>query len=105
MENEKINKIFKKILEDKKLSDEMEKVSPGIKAQMAGIMARSWFPYGTTRKVIMGVIILVAFIGAISDKRWLLMLVVACIFSPRIMGEFLGALGLVSRFLFGRSKK
>ena len=101
----KINKVFKKIMEDKELSDEMEKVSPGIKGAMAGLMMRSWLPFGVLRKVIMGLIILGALIGAIFDKRWFLMLLVACTFSPRIMGEFLGALGIVLRFLFGTSKK
>lgn len=92
-------------MEDKELSDEMEKVSPGIKGAMAGFMLRSWLPLGTARKVIMGVIILVALIGTIFDKRWLLMLLVVCIFSPRIVGEFTYALGSISRFLFGTSKK
>jgi len=106
MEDEKIYKILKKISENKEFSDEMEKVSPGIKAQMAGIMCRSWLPFGTTRKVIMAMIVLIALIGTILfDKRWLLILLIACTFSPRIMGEFLSVLGLISRFLFGTSKK
>ena len=56
---------FKKILENKELADEMEKISPEIKPQMAGYLMRSWLPPGIVRKSIMVSIALIAILGGI----------------------------------------
>jgi hypothetical protein len=84
-------------MENKELADELERVNPGIKAQMAGYLLRPWLPHGATRKIIMIIIVIVALIGGVKYGQnlfFLLLLLLPC-FSPRIVGEislFIGKL-------------
>lgn len=97
---EKITEVFNKILKDKKLSEEMERVSPGITSKMAGYVLSSWLPIGTNRIIVVGLIVIIA-IGAIFDKRFLYLLLILPLFSPRITAEILMFLGS----LFGKHKE
>lgn len=99
MANDHYDKAFKKILENKELADEMEKVSPGIKAQMTGYLLSSWLPRDTKRKVMMLVIALVTLIGGLiyGQKLFFLLLLILPFFSPRIVGEVAMFLGRISK--------
>ncbi len=80
--------IFRKILENKELSEELERVSPGIIAKMSGNIMSSWLPHGVRRKVAMLVITVSSLVGGmVYDLRWLYLLFLLPLFSPRIVGE------------------
>ncbi len=55
MTNNNHDESFKKILENKELADEMEKINPnpGITSKMVGHLLSSWLSRDTTRKVIL----------------------------------------------------
>ncbi len=75
---------IKKIMEDKELADEMEKVSPGMKAQMAGYLLSPWLPHGGIRKILMIIIALVALVsGGVYGKKLFFLLLLILFFSPR----------------------
>lgn len=99
MANGNYDKAFKKILENKDIADEMEKVSPGIKAQMAGYLLSSWLPRDATREIIMVIIALVAIVGGFiyGQKLFYLLLLILPFFSPRIVGEVAMFLGRISK--------
>lgn len=90
---------IKKIMEDKELADEMEEVSPGIKAQMAGYLLSPWLPHGATRKILMIIIALVGLVGGgvYGQKLFFLLLLILPFFSPRIIGEVARFIGMISR--------
>ena len=81
--------IIKKISEHPELADEMEKVSPGIKAKMSGYLLSPWLPRGISRKLIMLIILIVAIIGCFfyGKPLLLILLLLLPLFSPRIAGE------------------
>jgi hypothetical protein len=92
------HEVIKRILENKDLADETEKVRPGIKAQMAGYLMSPWLPHGTTRKIIMVVIVLIALVGVVySCKLFILLLLILPFFSPRIVGEIARFIGMISK--------
>ena len=92
-------KVIKKVMEDKELADELEQVSPGLKAQMAGYLLSPWLPHGAIRKIIMIIIALFALIGGVKfgQKLFFLLLILLPIFSPRIVGEVSLFIGKLSR--------
>ena len=98
MDNKEYEAI-KKIMDNPELADEMEKVSPGIKAQMAGYLARSWLPAGIMRKMLMLIIALISIMTAELYQNnsfyWLLLLLP--MFSLRIVGETANFLGKFSQ--------
>ena len=97
--DDKTYKYFKKILNNRELADELEKVQSGIKAQMAGYLAHPWLPVGITRKIVMIIIVLISITAAEIYKNnsfyWLLLMLP--IFSPRIVGETLYLIGKISK--------
>ena len=82
-------KVFTKVMDNKELADELEQVSTGLKAQMAGYLLSPWLPHGAIRKIIMIIIALFALIGGVKfgQKLFFLLLILLPIFSPRIVGE------------------
>lgn len=86
----------KKIMEHPEITDEMEKVSPGIKSKMAGYLLSPWLPISWTRRIIMVIIIIVA-IFRISISLWFLLLFLLPLFSPRIVGEIVRFFGKINR--------
>jgi hypothetical protein len=88
-------KVIKEIMENPELADEMEKVQPGVKAQMSGYLLSPWLPHGAARKVVMIVIALVAVLGYLmtGSGYFLLALLLLPMFSPRLVGEAARALG------------
>lgn len=73
-------------------------------ANIAGRLASSWLPQGTTRKIILFVFLILAIKYFMQDDYLLtiIMLVLASLFSPRAMGElvhFIGRIvGMIGRF-------
>ena len=99
MKNDKQYEAIKQIMDNPELADEMEKVHPGIKAQMAGYLCSPWLPMGATRKVVMLIIALIAIIGAVvfDDKLFYLFLLILLFFSPRVMGVIAYFCGMMFR--------
>jgi len=90
--------VIKKIMENKELADEMEQVSPGIKALMTGYLLNPWLPHGATRKILMVAIALVGLVGGVvyGQKFFFLLLLILPFFSPRIVGEVAMFIGRIS---------
>jgi len=91
MRENNTDELLKEVLENEQLADELESVTPGIKAQMAGYLLRSWFPRDAKRRITMLVIALVAVMGGFvyGHKLFYLLLLVLPLFSPRIVGELI----------------
>jgi len=96
MDSKQYNAI-KQIMNNPELADEMEKVDPGIKAQMAGYLLNPWLPVGVARKVLMAIIALAGILlPVVSGNKWFyLLLLISLSFSPRAMGEFLRLYGKI----------
>jgi hypothetical protein len=88
-------KSIKGIMDNPELADEMEKVHPGIKAEMAGYLMHPWLPAGMGRKVLMFAIAVFVILLAIvfDNKLFYLLLFVLVLFSPRATGELLSFYG------------
>jgi hypothetical protein len=89
--------VIRKIMANHEFANKMEKLDPGIKDQMAGILLSPWLPSGLIRKMIMLIIVAIAIIGALFYKNNLfyLLLLILPIFSPRSMGEILFIYGKI----------
>ena len=60
----------------------------GVRDQLAGYQLSFWLPRGYIRKALMFLFVTVAVIGAVRfSSFWLLFLVLAPAFSPRVVGE------------------
>jgi hypothetical protein len=82
-------KSIKEIMDNPELANEMEKVHPGIKAEMAGYLSHPWLPAGMGRKILMfAIAVFVVLLAIVFDnKLFYLLLFVLLLFSPRAMGE------------------
>ncbi len=96
MTEDKEYELLRRAMSHKSLADEMEKVSPGIKAEISGYLLSQWLPSGWGRKIAMAIIFLIAVLGSFKSTWFLLLLLLLPLFSPRIVGE-------VARF-FGKLK-
>jgi len=76
------------------LTEEQQEEFPKLKASLAGVLMSSWLPADFGRKTIMLVIFLVAVLGAfIANGKFLLLLLLLPLFSPRMMGELMVFIG------------
>lgn len=82
----------------------MNKEHNNLEAQIAGHLASSWLPQGTTRKIVLFILLIFAIKYFMQDDYLLtiIMLALASLFSPRAMGElvhFTGRIvGMIGRF-------
>jgi len=89
---------IQRMLEDETLTDDERQELEMHAAKLAGTLLSTWLPFGLLRKFLMTVFILVAIYGIISGMNWLIFsLVIAGMFSPRLVGEVAYLLGKLSR--------
>jgi len=88
-------KVIKAIVENPALADELERVHPGVKAQMSGYLLSPLLPHGVARKIVIIIIILIGVLGYLmtGSGYFLLALLLLPMFSPRLVGEAARALG------------
>lgn len=88
MTQAKDRELIKTIMAHPELATELEKSHPGLQDQMTGYLLSFWLPQGLWRKVVMFALIVVAVVGTLTTGSlwYLLLLLVACMFSPRIVG-------------------
>ena len=99
--HEEVKKNFEKItelLKDGNLLVEEKQKFETLKAQLAGILFRTWLPFDWVRRSIMIVLFLVGLYGLVEGNyillvAWLILL----FFSPRFVGEFSYAIGKIFR--------
>ncbi|MDO8283281.1 MAG: hypothetical protein Q7U10_11785 [Thermodesulfovibrionia bacterium] len=78
------------------LSLEEKEAFESTSAQIAGLLCRAWFPRDLGRRLIMLLIMIIGFIGLVYDHKLLMLCwLVLPLFSPRLMGEVLFAIGSV----------
>lgn len=82
---------------EKYIQDNLVKKSPSsdtlVAAAQAGEALRDWLPRGVVRKLIMITLLVIGARGLVGNPWLLLWIPVACLFSPRIMGEVAIAVG------------
>jgi hypothetical protein len=89
---------LKKILENANLLDEMEKMNPGIKAQLTGMLIRPWIPVTWSKRMIMLALLAAAALGSVFLTLWfLLALIPLPFFSPKVFYETLFLLARLKR--------
>jgi hypothetical protein len=68
-----------------------------IQAALAGQLLSSWLPIGVIRKLIFLTLLIFAVIGIATEPQWyhFLSILIALIFSPRVVGEITYALGKI----------
>jgi len=88
-------KAIKAIMDHPELAGELEKIHPGLKAQMSGYLLSPWLPHGVVRKIIMIIIAFIAILGYFVEGSgyFLFALLLLPMFSPRLVGEAARALG------------
>jgi hypothetical protein len=99
--HEEAKKNFKKItelLKEGNLSAEEKQKFETLKAQLAGVLFRTWLPFDWVRRSIMIVLFLVGLYGLVEGHYLLLMAwLILLFFSPRFVGEFIYAIGKIFR--------
>jgi hypothetical protein len=91
-QHEELKSLFQKtsqILNDKNLSLEEKREFEVIHTQLAGALLSTWLPAGFGRKFAITLMIVVAIYFFIQYEYILgfIVLILACMFSPRIIGE------------------
>jgi len=99
--HEEVKKNFEKItelLKDGNLLVEEKQKFETLKAQLAGILFRTWLPFDWVRRSIMIVLFLVGLYGLVEGNYILLVVwLILLFFSPRFVGEFSYAIGKIFR--------
>ncbi len=95
------------IIADPNLSEEqrqgLEETFSVSRAQLAGLALSVWLPFGTPRKIIMLICLIVGVYNVFMGNLWyLLLLVVVAFFSPRLLGELSTLIGEFQRIHPGK---
>jgi hypothetical protein len=94
MNNKQADELFKKILEDETIREELEKRNPELVAGIAGYLLSSWLPSDIWRRVLMfGFLTAAVLLAIFAHPLYLLLGIFAAMFSPRMMGETFGFFG------------
>ena len=75
-------------MNDKQLITMLENQNPDVINQMAGVLLSGWLPDGIVRKILLFGSLVAGIVLAISHgTAWILLCLIAAIFSPRAVGE------------------
>jgi hypothetical protein len=89
---------LKRLAENPKLLDDLDKVSPGLKDQVYGYTLSKWLPDGIVRNGLMLLFAVLGLLGLFSDfHRFLVFFILVPLFSPRVMGEVSALVGRISK--------
>lgn len=84
-------------MKDKELMAILEKQNPDLVDQMAGVLLSTWLPDGTVRKILLFGFLFSGIVLAIGrGPAWILICLIAVIFSPRAIGELARVAGRLS---------
>ncbi len=85
---QKLFEVLSKLEKTGTLTGEQQKEFSDLKAKLAGVLLSSWLPMDSRRKYIMLIIFFVAICGTLAGiPRFLFLLLILPLFSPRMMGE------------------
>ena len=85
MEN---RELIRKAMKNKEIMAFLEKESPDLIGQMAGVMLSNWLPDGPVRKILLfGLLITGIVLASIYHPAWILLSFYAITFSPRAIGQ------------------